>query len=567
MHGSKTPEADLLISLRTDFSDTAMAKKQDLLKQVSGTAINDAALLRKYHECLLFLLAYPGNKDIYKLALQQLQNIKEGAERIFSGYSPKKQTLLNGTGIYSSELVCAYSYDIAFWLCQRFGNSIGLHSTGADAETVSKILESFLPAMEYQEITQTSCSLLRRIQKLTGQKNNAASLRWLLESLQNKAMPLHVRNSLYEQLQVYVYWKLDHPFFNRTFLRSLPLQKIYYRKSSTASHDYNKYIRKKIKEPFDLSPEEKKQLLDIARAALALHNRETDPVSFGDSSTVKYFDMGNGISIALYTMLPQNRFSIESYIGYMAFVNSVPTAYGGGWLLGQRCKIGINIFPVLRGGHSTLLFASILRLYHRYYQAQRFVVKPYQFGKNNPDGLRSGSFWFYYKLGFRPSDPSLLKLAKEEYAKKASVKNYRTSLAVLKKFTASPLELLLHKKTFPGYDAGLLSKAVTKNIIQHFKGNRQQALKHFIQQLKNLVDSTGYKLTRQQYDILTRQAIWMALLFPYDEKTKEWTKAEKKQFIRLLLSKFAQDEKEYITGLQQHKKLWKVLNNSIYIKS
>jgi hypothetical protein len=85
--------------------------------------------------------------------------------------------------------------------------------------------------------------------------------------------------------------------------------------------------------------------------------------------------------------------------------------------------------------------------------------------------------------------------------------------------------------------------------------------------LKNLVDSTGYKLTRQQYDILTRQAIWMALLFPYDEKTKEWTKAEKKQFIRLLLSKFAQDEKEYITGLQQHKKLWKVLNNSIYIKS
>lgn len=563
MHGSKKPEADILISLKTDFSHIAMAKKKDLLKQISGTAINDAALLRKYHEYLLFLLAYPGNKDIYKLALQQLQNIKEGAERIFSGYSPKKQTLLNGTGIYTSELVCAYSYDIAFWLCQRFGNSIGLHSTGADAETVSKILELFLPAMEYQEITQTRCSLPRRIQKLTGQNNNAASLRWLLESLHNKAMPLHVRNSLYDQLQVYVYWKLDHPFFNRTFLRSLPLQKIYYHKPNTASHDYNKYIRKKIKEPVGLSSEEKKQLLDIARAALALHNRETDPVSFGDSSTVKYFDMGNGISIALYTMLPQNRFSIESYIGYMAFVNSVPTAYGGGWLLGQRCKIGINIFPALRGGHSTLLFASILRLYHQYYHAQRFVVKPYQFGKNNPDGLRSGSFWFYYKLGFRPSDSSLLKLAKEEYAKKASVKNYRTSMAVLKKFTASPLELLLHKKTFPGYDAGLLSKAVTKNIIHHFKGNRQQALKNFIQQLKNLVDSTGYKLTRQQHDILTRQATWIALLFPHDEKTEEWTKAEKKQLIRLLLSKYTQDEKEYITGLQQHKKIWEVLSKSI----
>lgn len=136
-------------------------------------------------------------------------------------------------------------------------------------------------------------------------------------------------------------------------------------------------------------------------------------------------------------------------------------------------------------------------------------------------------------------------------------------MAVLKKFTASPLELLLHKKTFPGYDAGLLSKAVTKNIIHHFKGNRQQALKNFIQQLKNLVDSTGYKLTRQQHDILTRQATWMALLFPHDEKTEEWTKAEKKQLIRLLLSKYTQDEKEYITGLQQHKKIWEVLSKSI----
>ena len=33
---------------------------------------------------------------------------------------------------------------------------------------------------------------------------------------------------------------------------------------------------------------------------------------------------------------------------------------------------------------------------------QKFVVKPYQFGKGNPEGLKSGAFWFYYRLGFRP---------------------------------------------------------------------------------------------------------------------------------------------------------------------
>ena len=35
----------------------------------------------------------------------------------------------------------------------------------------------------------------------------------------------------------------------------------------------------------------------------------------------------------------------------------------------------------------------------------RFVVEPSQFGGTNKEGLLSGAFWFYYRLGFRPIDP------------------------------------------------------------------------------------------------------------------------------------------------------------------
>ena len=35
-----------------------------------------------------------------------------------------------------------------------------------------------------------------------------------------------------------------------------------------------------------------------------------------------------------------------------------------------------------------------------------FAIDPYQLGHHNAEGLSSGAWWFYYKLGFRPIDPA-----------------------------------------------------------------------------------------------------------------------------------------------------------------
>jgi hypothetical protein len=565
MQTESAQQTDQLILLKRDFSAPSTVRKLLLLKQLSSKMITDAAALKKYHETLLFILAYPDNKELYTLALQQIRQLKRAAEDIFCSYAPRKQSLLNGSGIFASELVYAFSYEITSWLSTAFGGSISLHSSNAEPELVSRILSLFLPAVEYQEITQGNYSLPKRIERLTGKKNSSFALRWLLHIFHNSKIPPSVCSSLYEQLQVYVNWKLDHPFFNRTFLRSLPLKRVCFHDSMPVLKDHQRYISKKINAAEEISAEEKIKLLDIARAALALHGRETDPLTYGNSNNVEYFDMGHGISIALYTMLPQNRFSIESYIGYMAFVNSVPAAYGGGWLLGHRCKIGISIFPTLRGGNSALLFAAILRLYHCHFNANRFVVKPYQFGKNNPDGLHSGAFWFYYKMGFRPADTALQKLAEEENKKRSTLKNYKTDIEVLREFTTAPLELLMNNNVWPGYDAAHISKTVTRNIVQYHQSDRKQALSYYTRQMKRLVTASGRKITSLQQRILARQALWMSILFPNNKKMSGWTKADKQQLIQLLLSKYGPDERDYIVRLQKHKKIWKIIDRSTQI--
>ena len=69
--------------------------------------------------------------------------------------------------------------------------------------------------------------------------------------------------------------------------------------------------------------------------------------------------MGRGLTIALYALAPAYRLAFDSYVGFMAFRNGAPLAYGGAWTFPGRSKIGINIFPAQRGGESGWLGCAV----------------------------------------------------------------------------------------------------------------------------------------------------------------------------------------------------------------
>jgi len=60
-------------------------------------------------------------------------------------------------------------------------------------------------------------------------------------------------------------------------------------------------------------------------------------------------------------------------------------------------------------------------------------------GHENEEAIESGSFWFYYKLGFRPESPEAARLAERELQKIVARPGYRTSPATLRKLAASPV--------------------------------------------------------------------------------------------------------------------------------
>ena len=178
---------------------------------------------------------------------------------------------------------------------------------------------------------------------------------------------------------------------------------------------------------------------------LVRHFREIDPITFTDARLVSYYRLPRGLSVALMGMVPERRHPIDSYMGYVVFKNGLPIGYGGSWILFDSGRIGLNIFPAYRGGESQYIFEQVLKVHREVYQLNRFSVDPYQIGKENSEGIKSGAFWTYYHAGFRPICEEQKKLAEAEALKIKSIKGYRSSVSTLKKLADSRLELVLQK--------------------------------------------------------------------------------------------------------------------------
>src|SRR5205085_9440822 len=108
--------------------------------------------------------------------------------------------------------------------------------------------------------------------------------------------------------------------------------------------------------------------------------------------------------------LPQ-RLTLEADYGAILVKNGVPIGYGYAAIVGGRADLAINIFPTYRAGESPWVFTRFAAVFHQHFGCQKLLMRRYQLGWQNPEGIEAGSFWFYYKLGFRPLDARVRKFA------------------------------------------------------------------------------------------------------------------------------------------------------------
>jgi hypothetical protein len=208
--------------------------------------------------------------------------------------------------------------------------------------------------------------------------------------------------------------------------------------------------------------------------------------------------MGRGLGIALFAMKPDMKMALQSYIGFLVVKNGVPCAYGGGWILDDESFFGVNVFPPFRGGESVRIVADLLRCYRHAFGVRAFCVDPYQIGYGNPDGIRSRSFWFYYRLGFRPLERDLARVARAEFARMRGDATYRTDERTLKSLAQATMRWVVpdasagrSPSTMP-ITADRVGDLVTAFVRDQYDGDRQRALNAALRLLHR---RTGHRFT------------------------------------------------------------------------
>lgn len=527
--------------------------KLRLLKSLHSISRFNKKELLNYHDHLLYLLAYPDNEEIYMYTIAELDRLTS----ILFNYSYNKKLALSGTGLPYTITICSYSYELCKWLSEISGKDVSIDSSGADKTVLRETIRLFFPEPEYWQTTQDELTINHRIRLLKGKKDKSSNFTWLIHQFSNVEQSIVLKEYLFASLKVFVRRKLDVND-SRAYQR-LPCSQLYYHHDLIKRCDALSIIELPLPKPDKLNKQQKLNLCNIAKTSLALLYRETDPVTYANPEAVVYFTLERGISIALYGMKTEKRFSMESYVGYMVFKNGMPMAYGGGWMFGSRCKIGVNIYEPYRGGESSYVFSQIIRIYRQYYGMKRFVVKPYQFGKGNPEGIRSGAYWFYYKLGFRSVEKQIACIAQKEWNLIVNEKGYKSSESILKKLTYCNLELVLNEASEPQFDASSISTAITAMINERYDGDRKRATSYSVRYIKNAL-SLNIKMNEMQILHFKQLALWFALIPNF----ASWTLADKNKLKELILLKSGKNEREYIFKLKAHKKLWASMKKIVY---
>jgi hypothetical protein len=381
-----------------------------------------------------------------------------------------------------------------------------------------------------------------------------SDLAWLLGRLGGLACPSVVLDRLFEGLDLHIRWRLEEAGASITGLR-FPPRPLHVHRSLQRGLDPS-LLDRPLPPVRPLPPAGASRLIEVARASLLVRHRETDPVTHANPRETTLVPLERGVDVALFGMQPERRLPIESFFGYVVAKNRLPAGYGGGWIFLDRAEIGINVFDPFRGGESSYVFGQILRVYRQHYGVRRFLVDPFQFGADNTEGIRSGAFWFYYRLGFRPLDASLCTLAADEWDRLQRDRSRRTPTATLRRLATAKLCLEIEPADAPVPDLPSIGLAVTELLGRRFGADREAAVRWSRRRVTRLLGTRpGAGWSPQEQAAFQRLCPLVALL----PGLESWGTPDRRSLAALMRAKGGPRERGYVQRIQRHRRLQEAL--------
>ena len=547
-----TPTRTLAIleRIKDSYGNASATRKLALLRTLERMRLGSARQLERLHEALCFLRAYPDDARVARQVERMLAR--------FAGRADLKshREALTDSGIAGTTTRYCFFWPTARWLARRWPGAFRLDRNDGEAgDNIAGALPLLVTPAESQWLRDKQPAGFDALDALRGRATDATFLVRAIESLPGDSF-LH--ETLFDRLDPMCELRPGRDTPSRTrdryaaapaTFRSAPLRR------------GRPELRTEIGRPPQavrmLPVREGARLVELARGAMITRQRDLDAFAYGDARDVRIVDDGDGLAFALIGVPPERRTLLAAVYGLLTLQNGVPVSYSQADVLAGSAAISFNTFPTFRGGETAYTFARLLASVRHVFGATSFSIEPYQLGKGNDEGIETGAWWFYYKLGFRPHAAATLRIARSELARMRANPRHRSSPATLRQLADAHLFFELdsaHPRGLPPLTA--LGERVATYLAARSAPDRTAALdeaSRVLMQLTRLRSLRGFTANER---LAWRRWSPLVLALP---GLSRWSASDRRAVARVVRAKGGRRESDFAALFAAHPRLVRAL--------
>jgi hypothetical protein len=535
---------------KNEYGGGRAAHKLVALGALDRARLATARQVKRLHEALCFLRAYPDDPRVAARVERMLRGFARRAD-----LRPHRDTLAD-TGIAGTAIRYRFFWPTARWLAHRWPARIRLDRDDGEAEeNIARVLPLLVTPAEAQWLREREPEGYAALDALRGRATDATFLVRAIESMPGDSL---TRESLYDGLDPSCELAPGSDTPSRTLarharaptlFRSGPLRR--------GRPDLREEIRRAPRAVRRLGPGEGLQLIELARGAMITRKRDLDAFAYGDARDVRIVDDGGGLAFALIGVVPECRTLLPAVYGALTLQNGVPIGYAQLDAIGGTAAISFNTFPTFRGGEAAHAFARLLALARHLLGAASYSIEPYQLGLGNEEGIESGAWWFYYKMGFRPRAAPARRIARVELGRMQANPRHRSSPATLRKLAGWHVFF----DAEPGGGRGLppvaaLGERVAALLARHRAEDRSQALEAASRALMRLTGLRSLQGFAAGESLAWRRWSPLALALP---GVSRWSAPERRALARVVRAKGGRRESDFLARFDAHPRLGRAL--------
>ncbi len=551
-----------LEQIRAQFGGEVAREKIALISHLKARKLLTVGLLQSYHESLCYLRAYADNATVLRLVDDELDRFKSRLRRVRKPLPKTARRALERSGMVGTKFVHDFGLQMVKWAMSRFPDAVDFDKTELGklkSDPILDLLPVLVTWMENDAVDDPYV-MTEDIRAAGDGERRVSFLRWFLDLFERLPGDENLKRLLFDKVAFPIRVDVANQPFARTHSRE-PVTDYYFqdRPLDRSYPDLRREVQRATLAPRLLKGTEGRKVIDRARMALFVRRRELWPLSFANEQEVWSAGIGHGTTIYLIGMAPDVRLPLEANYSALLIRNGVPIGYGVAAMVGERLELAINIFDTFRRCEAAFIYTKFLKILYQLFGCDYLIVRRYQVGYDNPEGLDSGAYWFYYKLGFRSLDSELRKLAEAEVKKIRSRRSYRTPMPVLKQLADSDLCLNLSRPSDYAdrdFTLGQIALAQTRYISAYYLGDRNRAERE--------APKTAAKFlgVRSMASWSKSERLWFkrwSVLVCALHQGEVWDAAAKRDLLRIIRAKGLPQEQAYVRGLLAHKRLKRAL--------